>query len=140
MKIVVIDGQGGALGKSIIASLKKKLPDAQVLAIGTNSVATAAMLASGADNGATGENPAVVACADADVIAGPIGIIAANSMFGEITPRMAAAVGASRAQKVLIPVSRCQIVVVGGTELSYAEYVKLAVETIAGEAKNAAGS
>jgi hypothetical protein len=134
MKIVVIDGQGGALGKSLISAIKsvrKNAADFEIIAVGTNSAATSTMLSAGADRGATGENPVMVACADADIIAGPVGIMSANSMLGEITPLMARAIGASRAKKYLIPVSKCDIVVVGVSGMSYAEYVKLAAEMIA---------
>ena len=98
------------------------------MAIGANSAATTAMLKAGADAGATGENPVVVNCADADLITGPMGIITANALLGEITPKMAAAVSESRAQKLLIPVNRCSVTVVGVTELPLGEYVKLAVQ------------
>jgi hypothetical protein len=94
------------------------------------------MVSSGADKGATGENPVVVACADADIIAGPVGILSANSMLGEITPMMARAIGESRAKKYLIPVSKCDIVVVGVANKTYAEYVKLASDMIALEVEN----
>ncbi|MDR0648181.1 MAG: DUF3842 family protein [Synergistaceae bacterium] len=135
MKIVVIDGQGGALGKSVIAALRKKRmaedESCQIFAVGTNSVATAAMLGAGARHGATGENPVLVACADADAIVGPIGIVVANSMFGEITPAMAKAVGESRAKKFLIPVDKCNVAVVGTPALPYSEFVKLAADAVA---------
>ena len=134
MKIVVIDGQGGALGKSVVEMLKKRAVAAdvaggtEIVAIGTNSAATAAMLGAGADCGATGENSVVVATRDADIVLGPIGILSADAMLGEITPAIARAVGASRAKKILIPVSRCNVVVVGTVDLSYAERVRMAVE------------
>jgi hypothetical protein len=134
MKIVVIDGQGGALGKSLISAIKNAenmTSDFEIIAVGTNSAATSTMLSAGADRGATGENPVVVACSDADIIAGPIGILSANSMLGEITPLMARAIGSSRAKKYLIPVSKCDIVVVGVSDMNYAEYVKLAAGMIA---------
>ena len=127
MKIVVIDGQGGRIGKALIEQLRAKSADAYLLAVGTNSIATSAMLKAGADAGATGENPVVVACRDADVIIGPIGIIAADSMLGEITPRMAEAIGQSRARKVLVPVNRC-FEVAGVQEMSLSQYVEQAVE------------
>lgn len=127
MKIVVIDGQGGRIGKALIEQLRAKSADAYLLAVGTNSIATSAMLKAGADAGATGENPIVVACRDADVIIGPIGIIAADSMLGEITPRMAEAIGQSRARKVLVPVNRC-FEVAGVQEMSLSQYVEQAVE------------
>jgi hypothetical protein len=135
MKIVVIDGQGGALGKSVIAALRKKrVADdgrGQIFAVGTNSAATVSMMGAGADHGATGENPVLVACADADAIIGPIGIVVANSMFGEITPAMARAVGESRAKKFLIPLDKCNVAVVGTPELNYSEFVHLAADAVA---------
>ena len=94
----------------------------------TPSAATAAMLKAGADAAATGENPVVVNARDADVILGPMGILTANALWGEITPAMAAAVSESRAQKVLIPVNRCSVTVVGVAELPLGEYVRLAVQ------------
>jgi hypothetical protein len=141
MKIVVIDGQGGALGKSVIASLKKKQfdrPEAiEIFAIGTNGAATVAMLSAGANHGATGENPIIVACADADAIIGPIGIVVANSMFGEVTPAMARAVGESRAKKFLIPVDKCNVAIIGTPDLPYSEFVKLAADIVAEAFKDA---
>ena len=127
-KITVIDGQGGKMGKSIIEQLKKQFPQQEILAIGTNSTATAAMLKAGADAAATGENPVAVCCREADVIAGPMGIITANALLGEITPKMAAAVSESPAQKLLIPVTRCSVTVVGVEELPLGEYVRLAAQ------------
>lgn len=131
MKIMVIDGQGGKMGKSIVEQMKKAFPKDEILAIGTNSTATAAMLKAGADEGATGENPAIVGSGTADVIVGPLGIVIADSLLGEITPAMAAAIGRSRAKKVLLPVNRCQHFVVGLKELPLGEYVRLAVEEVA---------
>ena len=130
MKIMVIDGQGGRMGKSVVEQLKSCLPEDEILAIGTNSIATAAMLKAGADEGATGENPAIVGSRTADVIIGPIGIVIADSLLGEITPNMAVAIGQSRAKKLLIPVNRCQNFVVCCEELSLGEYVKLVVEEV----------
>jgi hypothetical protein len=112
LKIVVMDGQGGALGKSVVEALKAKKwgrQKVEIVAIGTNSTATAAMLGAGADCGATGENSVVVVARDADIIVGPIGILCADAMLGEITPAMARAVGQSRAKKILIPVNRCNV-------------------------------
>ena len=128
MTILIIDAQGGGLGRQLVLAIKQNIPDARIFAVGTNSVATTAMLKAGADAGATGENPVVVNCADADLITGPMGIITANALLGEITPKMAAAVSESRAQKLLIPVNRCSVTVVGVTELPLGEYVKLAVQ------------
>jgi hypothetical protein len=134
MKIVVIDGQGGALGKHLISAIKSAAgAGAEITALGTNSAATSAMMNGGADRGATGENPIIVACSDADIIVGPVGILCANAMLGEITPNMALAVGASRAVKILVPVSKCDIMIVGASDMSYGEYVKIAARMVAEE-------
>lgn len=129
-KIVVIDGQGGKMGAALTSQLKAAGVPAQVIAVGTNSLATAAMLKAGADAGATGENPVVVNCADADLIAGPMGVMIANALYGEITPKMAAAVSQSAAQKLLIPVNRCSVTVIGAMELPLGDYVKLTVQKV----------
>lgn len=131
MKIVVIDGQGGKIGKTVIEQLKQADPSCEILAIGTNSLATSAMIKAGADNGATGENPVVVASRSADVIVGPIGIIAADTMLGEITPNMAAAIGQSQARKVLVPVNRC-FEVAGVQKMTLSQYVSEAVNLVLG--------
>lgn len=130
MKIVVIDGQGGSLGKVIVGQLKKEIPGTEIFAIGTNSIATSAMRKAGAEHCATGENPVVLACEDAEIIIGPMGIIAANSLLGEITPAMALAIGKSQAVKILIPVSKCRISVAGIRDMPYGNYVELAVEEV----------
>ncbi|MGN1118093.1 MAG: DUF3842 family protein [Acutalibacteraceae bacterium] len=130
MKIVVIDGQGGRLGQLIVEGIKKEAMKADVYAIGTNSIATSAMLKAGADFGATGENPVVVACRDADVITGPIGILSADSLLGEITPAMAVAVGQSKALKLLLPVSQCNNRVVGVKPLTMGEMVGETIEKL----------
>ncbi|MBE6895301.1 MAG: DUF3842 family protein [Ruminococcaceae bacterium] len=129
MKIVVIDGQGGSLGKAITEKIKSRY-NCEIYAIGTNSIATAAMLKAGADYGATGENPVVVNSRDADVIIGPIGIIAANSLLGEITPKMAASVACSEAKKILVPVNKCKIKVAGTPELSFGDAIECAVKEL----------
>ena len=119
IKIVIIDGQGGRVGSLLTEKLRKaSLPEAEIYAVGTNAAATAAMMKAGADHGATGENPVLVACRDADYIIGPLGILAADSLLGEITPPMAVAVGQSQAQKLLLPVNRCNHHVVGVQDLS----------------------
>lgn len=128
MNIVVIDGQGGKMGKMVVEQLKKNYPSLELTAIGTNSIATAAMMKAGADYGATGENPVVVASKDADIIIGPIGIVIADSMLGEITPVMAKTIGQSKAEKILIPVNKCNSHIVGAQNLPMSEYIKLAVE------------
>lgn len=131
MKIVIIDGQGGRLGALVCEELKRAFPHEELLAIGTNSAATAAMLKAGADLGATGENPVIVAARDADVIIGPLGILAADAMLGEVTPAMAVAVGQSPATKLLLPMTRCQNRVVGVKPLSMSELVAEARECLA---------
>lgn len=113
MKILVIDAQGGGMGRQLVAAIKKELKDAEVTAVGTNSAATASMLKAGADHAATGENAVVVGARRADVIVGPIGIVIADSMYGEITPAMAVAVGQSNAKKLLIPLNHCDNIIVG---------------------------
>ena len=131
MKIVIIDGQGGRMGSLLTARIKKEnLPGAEIFAIGTNSIATAAMLKAGADFGATGENPVLVACRDADFILGPIGILAADALFGEVTPAMATAIGQSRAEKILLPVNKCSIRIAGVGDLSLSALAEQAVEQL----------
>ncbi len=122
MKILVIDGQGGKMGKAIVEQLVKAGHKDDVIAVGTNAVATAAMIKSGVA-GATGENPVKVNAAKADYIIGPMGIIAANSLLGEITPAMALAVSESNARKLLIPVSKCNIQVMGTVDKPMNDYI-----------------
>lgn len=129
-KIVVIDGAGGRLGAQLVERLKAANLRAQVMAVGTNSLATSAMLKAGADAGATGENPVVVNCRDADAILGPLGILAADALHGEVTPAMAVAVGQSSAPKILIPWDRCNHYIAGMPRLSQAEMVDKAVERL----------
>ena len=131
MKVLVIDGQGGGLGRQLVAAVKAGYPDVEVFAVGTNSAATGAMLKAGADMAATGENSVEVACRKADVIMGPVGIVIADSMLGEITPRMAAAVGQSQAGRILIPVNMCDNIVVGIADLPMTKKVESAVEALA---------
>ncbi len=130
MKITIIDGQGGKIGRALIEQLKKMRPDLELYAIGTNGIATSAMMKAGADYGATGENPAIVNAQNSDIIVGPIGIVFANSLLGEITPAIAAAVGASSAFKILIPVNRCNHYVVGCGEIGLGEYIRMVCEKI----------
>ena len=127
MNVVVIDGQGGRMGAQIIEGVRAAGLPLEITAIGTNVLATSAMLKAGADRGATGENPVVVACREADVIVGPIGILAADSLLGEITPAMAVAVGQSRAVKLLLPVNQCKNIVVGTQQMTLAQLVAEAV-------------
>lgn len=130
MTVVIIDGQGGKMGQMLIERIKSASLPCHLTAIGTNSAATAAMLKAGADAGATGENPVIVACRTADVIVGPIGILAADSLLGEITPAMAVAVGQSQAKKLLIPVNLCNNIVIGTQSLSMAKLIAETVEQL----------
>ena len=130
MKITIIDGQGGKIGKALIEHLKKRHPEQELYAIGTNSIATSAMLKAGADYGATGENPCIVNAQDSDIIIGPVGIVFANALLGEITPAIATAVGASKAFKILIPMNRCNHYIVGCEEAGISEYIRLACEKV----------
>lgn len=131
MKFVVIDGQGGRLGRLLVEALLDRFPRAEVWAIGTNSIATSAMLKAGAQFGATGENPAARAVEDADAVLGPVGIVVAHAILGEVTPKMAQAVGACRARKYLIPMNSCGVAVAGVRELPLPAYVKEAVDLLA---------
>ena len=130
MRVWVVDGQGGKIGKTVIEKLVAAGYTGELVAVGTNAMATAAMLRAGARQGATGENPVVVNAAEADVIVGPIGIVSANALWGEITPQMVLAISQSKAQKVLIPVNQCRIAVVGTEGMSIGDCVDKAVEYV----------
>ena len=130
MKILVIDGQGGGLGKQLVAALSAQCPQAQLTAVGTNSLATSAMRKAGAVRTATGENAVVVNCRHADVIVGPIGIVIADALLGEITPAMAAAVCQSGAKRVLIPVNHCENYIVGVPDQPIGSLVAAAVQKV----------
>lgn len=131
MHIVIMDGQGGRLGSQMIRAILERWPDAELTAIGTNATATASMMKAGARQGATGENPAIVACRRADIIIGPIGIVIADSLLGEITPAMAVAVGQAAAVRILLPVNRCDNIVVGVSRLTASELMADALEKLA---------
>lgn len=128
--ILVIDAQGGGLGKQLIGAVKQAVPDAVITAVGTNSAATSVMLKAGADHAATGENPVVVACRSADIIMGPIGIVIADALLGEITPAMALAVSQSRAARILIPSNHCSNLIAGVADLSMSALVQSAVKLL----------
>lgn len=130
MRILVVDGQGGQLGGQVIKALRSNVADAQITAVGTNSTATATMMKAGADHAATGENPVVVACRKADVIIGPIGIVIADALYGEITPQMAVAVGQADALKILLPVNKCDNLVAGVTDLPMAAIIDDAIAKV----------
>ena len=130
MNIVVIDGQSGRMGQLFIEKARAAGIAEPITTIGTNALATAAMLKAGATQGATGENPVLVACRSADIIVGPIGILVADAMLGEITPEMALAVGRSGAKKLLLPVNQCGNLVAGTQNLSLARVMDEAVEAV----------
>lgn len=130
MKILVIDGKSGKMGQALVERIKAAGLACELTVIGTNAIATAAMMKAGADAGATGENPVIVACRTADVILGPIGILAADSLMGEITPAMAQAIGQSRAKKLVLPVNQCSILVAGTQSLSLSRLMDEAVELL----------
>lgn len=128
MEIVVIDGQGGGIGKSVIAAIKAKNPDVFIIAVGTNSMASANMKKGGADVIATGENAVIYNAQNADVVIAPIGMAFANSMYGEVSPAMAQAIGLSNAQKYLIPVSKCSAHVVGTVQKTIPQYIEEVIQ------------
>ena len=130
MKVVVIDGQSGRMGQLFIERARGACLPCELTAVGTNAIATAAMLKAGASAGATGGDPAVVAGRTAELIVGPIGILSADSLMGEITPAMAVAVGQSSAKKLLLPVNQCSNIVVGTQELSLSRLMDEAVELL----------
>lgn len=130
MNILVIDAQGGGIGRQVITAVRKAYPEIRVTAVGTNSIATAAMLKAGANEAATGENAVVVCCRKADVIIGPVGIVIADALLGEITPAMSVAIGQSNAKKLLIPVNHCNNIVVGVADLSMQKLVDAVVQEL----------
>lgn len=129
-KILVIDGQGGQLGSQIVKELLAKFSDIQITAVGTNAAATASMMKAGASKAATGENPVIVACRKADIIIGPIGIVIADALMGEVTPAMAVAVGQSDAARILIPMNKCENMVAGVSNLSTSVLIQDAVSKV----------
>ena len=118
MNLLVIDGQGGQLGSQIIRAIRARYNDINIIAVGTNATATTSMIKAGANQGATGENPVIVASRKADVIIGPVGIVIADSLLGEITPKMAVAIGQSNATKILDPINICENLVAGVPNLT----------------------
>ena len=118
MKILIIDGQGGNLGKQLVKMVTEKFPQFELRAVGTNSIATENMLKAGVTQAATGENAVIVGCRWADIIIGPIGIVIADALLGEVTPKMAAAVGSSEAKRILIPLNKCETLVAGIQNMS----------------------
>lgn len=129
-KVLVIDGQGGGLGRQLVSALAAACPEAELTAVGTNSLAANAMLKAGASRAATGENAVVVNCRRADVIVGPIGIVIADALLGEITPAMAAAVCQSGARRVLVPINHCENYVVGVPDQPVSQLVAAAAQKV----------
>lgn len=130
MKILVIDGQGGGMGRAIIEQLRTAQIKAEIIAVGTNSIATSTMLSAKPDAGATGENAVLVNSRDADYIVGPLGIIIADALHGEISPAISVALGQSKAKKFLLPISRCNTYIVGTGDLLLSDMVRSVVELI----------
>lgn len=129
-RIMVIDAQGGGFGKQLVAAIKREISEVEITAVGTNTVATGAMLKAGADHAATGENAVIVGARKADIITGPIGIVIADSLYGEITPAMALAVAQSSARRILIPFNHCDNIIAGVSDLSVGKLIQNAVEEI----------
>ncbi len=131
MRVAVIDGQGGGIGKSLVEKIKGRFGNqVQVIALGTNAVATSLMIRAGADDGASGENAIIVNVNQVDIIVGTVGIISANAMLGELTPGMAEAISNSPAKKVMIPLNRCNLMVTGVSSQSLPEHIDEVIETI----------
>jgi hypothetical protein len=127
MNVIVIDGQGGRLGAQLVKEISEQFENISLTAIGTNALATAAMLKAGAKNAATGENPVIVACRKADVIIGPVGIVIADSLLGEVTEKMALAISRSQAIRILIPMNKCDNFIAGVTNLNTGDLISDAI-------------
>ena len=130
MKILVVDGQGGGVGRMLVAQIKQAFPDVQLMAVGTNTIATSAMMKNGADSAATGENAVLVGARKADIIIGPLGIVVADSLGGEITPAMANAVAQSDAKRILLPFKNCDNVIVGVSDYTLGNLIQQAIEEL----------
>lgn len=129
-RVLVIDGQGGKIGQEVIKNLLKSGIDIDIVAVGTNNCATLAMIKAGAVNAATGENPVIFNSRNVDYIIGPMGIAMPNSLFGEVTPAMANAVGLSRAKKILIPVNKCGNFIISTENLPLTDMISIAINEI----------
>lgn len=130
MNVLVIDGQGGQLGSQLIKEIRAAYPQLELTAVGTNSAATASMLKAGATHAATGENAVLVGCRKAEVIIGPVGMVIADSLYGEVTPKMAVAVGQADAVRILISLNQCENIVAGVPKLSMAKLISDAVDRL----------
>lgn len=131
LKILVIDGQGGNIGKQLVKMILSRFPDIDLVAIGTNSLATSSMLKAGAQRVATGENAVCVCAAKAEIIVGPLGIAMADALLGEVTLQMAAAVCRSSATRILIPIGKCDTFVAGTGDTASSVLLEDAVNRIA---------
>ncbi len=130
-RILIIDGQGGGIGRTLIEKIRQEqLAGVELIAVGTNALATSQMLRAGADAGASGESAVIWNCRQADIIVGAIGIIAAGSMMGELSPAMAEAIGSSQAVKILIPLNKCHLQVAGLSDEPLPVRIDQAVELI----------
>jgi len=136
MNILIIDGQGGKIGRQLVESIIQKFPEASVTAVGTNSIATSAMLKGGAHQAATGENAVIVAARRADVIIGPLGIVIADSLCGEISPQIALAVAQSNAKRILIPTGKCDNLVAGTSKLSISSAISESIDMLSSIMEN----
>ncbi len=130
MNITIIDGHGGMLGAQLVKEISARIKNASITAVGTNATATSAMLKAGAQKAATGENPVIVACKKADVIIGPVGIVIADSLWGEITPKMALAVGQADAVRILIPMNKCDNLIAGVKNVTTSDLIEDVIEKL----------
>jgi hypothetical protein len=130
MTVLVVDGQGGRLGKQLVKEVRERFPQLPLMAVGTNSMATEQMLKAGADRAATGENAVVVACRKADVIIGPVGIVIADALLGEVTPAMAKAVGQSDGVRILLPSDKCDTMIAGVGDTGMGALIEDAMEKL----------
>ncbi|NLY44829.1 MAG: DUF3842 family protein [Tissierella sp.] len=130
MSIAVVDGQGGGIGANIVEKLKTQFPDINIIALGTNSIATGKMLKAGANQGATGENAVIYNVNKVDIIMGVVAILMPNAMLGELSPRMAEAIGSSNARKILIPLEKCNIRVAMPGDYNVGQCVDYSMELV----------
>ena len=131
MRVLIVDGQGGRLGKQLVKEVLERFPQAELMAVGTNSMATEQMLKAGAQRAATGENAVVVACRKADVILGPMGIVIADALMGEVTPELAKAVGQSEGVRILLPSDKCSTLVAGVADTGMTALIRDAMDKLA---------
>ena len=128
--VMVVDAQGGGLGKQLITTMRKERLDVHIIAVGTNSTATSAMLKAGADEAATGENAARVASKKADIIIGPIGMVIADAMLGEITPMIAGAIAQADAKRIMIPFNSCDNYIAGVSDFNTGRLIEDALRQL----------